>query len=179
MSPFAVWLTGLPGSGKSTIAEKLREVLKENDIDGYILRMDEMRKYVTPDPKYTDMERSIIYNAFSFTAKMLVEHGTNVIMDATGNLRKYRELAKQIIPDFMEVFLKCPQDVAISREKKRLDTRGAPKKIYKKAEEGEAKTVPGVQTAYEEPINPDLVVNTVELEPTESARKIYQTLLKH
>lgn len=176
---FAVWLTGLPGSGKSTIANKLSELLEKYNIGTYILRMDEMRKYVTPDPKYTDMERTIVYNAFTFTAKVLVEHNQNLIMDATGNLRKYREPAKKFIPNFSEIYLKCPQDIAISREKKRSDTKGAPEDIYDKAEKGKATTVPGVQTDYEEPVNPDLVIDTVKMTPSESARKIYQTLLKH
>jgi len=151
LESFAIWLTGLPGSGKSVISESLKQILEEHRILSQILRMDEMRKYVTPEPKYTDEERQLIYNAFSFTAKLLVENNINVIMDGTGNLRKYRALAKEIIPNYLEIYLKCPLDVAIKREIKRKDTKDAPENIYKRAKKVETRTVSGLQVEYEEP----------------------------
>jgi len=174
---FAVWLTGIPGSGKSVISEALKKLLNNNGIDIYILRMDEVRNYVTPDPKYSDEERQLIYNAFAYMAKLLVEHGVNVIMDATGNLRKYRELALKIIPNFFQIYLKCPLDVAIKRETNRKDTKKAPENIYKKALEGKAETVPGLQIEYEEPLHPDLIINTNKTGIEESAEKIFSMLV--
>ncbi|MHA1410010.1 MAG: adenylyl-sulfate kinase [Candidatus Odinarchaeia archaeon] len=172
-SAFAIWITGLPGSGKSVISEKLKQILDEKGICAQILRMDDMRKIVTPTPKYTDEERQLVYNAFTYTAKILTDNGINVIMDATGNLRKYRELAKKIIKNFMEVYLKCPLKVAIERESQRKDTRSAPKNIYKKGLSGESSTVPGLQSSYEPPVSPALVLESDKLSVDECANRIY------
>ncbi|MBD3227315.1 MAG: adenylyl-sulfate kinase [Candidatus Lokiarchaeota archaeon] len=174
---FAVWLTGLPGAGKSVISDKLQQILKKEEIHADIIRMDEMRKYVTPDPKYTDEERKLVYNSFSYCAKKLVENNINVIMDATGNLRKYRALAKKIIPNYLEIFIKCPLEIAIKRESGRKETKGAPTDIYEKAREGQAETVPGIQNEYEEPRNPDLVVESDKLSIKESANLIYEKII--
>lgn len=173
---FAVWLTGLPGAGKSVISEALKKKVNKKGINVQILRMDELRKYVTPNPQYTDEERQLIYNAFSYAAKLLVENGINVIMDATGNLRRYRALANEIIPNFYEIYLKCPLEVAIEREKKRSESKGAPENIYKKAMEGEAENVPGLQAEYEEPKDPDLIIQTDKCEITECAQRIFQII---
>jgi adenylylsulfate kinase len=173
---FAVWLTGLPGAGKSVIAEALQKQLCENDIESKILQTDELRRYITPEPKYTDEERQMVYNVFSYIAKLLVENGINVIMDATGNLRKYRALAKEIIPYYYEIYLKCPLEIAMKREMKRANTKGAPENIYKKALEGKADNVPGIQAEYEEPKDPDLTIKTDEYGIEESAKKIVSFL---
>ncbi|MBD3214428.1 MAG: adenylyl-sulfate kinase [Candidatus Lokiarchaeota archaeon] len=173
---FAVWLTGLPGAGKSVIAEALQHQLGQNGIETQILKTDELRSYITPEPKYTDKERQLVYNAFSYMAKLLVENGINVIMDATGNLRKYRALAKEIIPNYNEVYLKCPLEVAMKREMKRADTKGAPQNIYKKALEGKADNVPGIQAEYEEPSEPMLTIRTDKHSIEECAKKIYKLL---
>jgi adenylylsulfate kinase len=175
---FAVWLTGLPGSGKSVISESLKDLLKQQGIECQILRMDEMRKYVTPEPKYTDEERQLIYNAFAFSAKLLVENDVNVIMDATGNRRKYRALAKEIIPHYFEVFLMCPLEIAMKREMDREDTKEAPKNIYKRGIEGETETVPGLQVEYEEPLEPDFVIKTHKCQIDECAQQIVSFLLR-
>ena len=175
---FAVWLTGLPGSGKSVTAEKLEELLKRDDINAYILKMDSMRKHVTPDPQYTDEERQLVYNAFSYAASLLTDHRVNVIMDATGNLRKYRALAKELINNFMMVYLSCPLKVAIEREIERKDTKEAPEEVYEKALQGESETVPGLQSEYEPPEHPDLEVNTNKLSVEEVAREIKQEITK-
>lgn len=176
LKPFAVWLTGLPGSGKSVISEKLQELLKDHRILTQILQMDVMRHYVTPDPQYTDKERQLIYNAFSFSAKLLVDNEVKVIMDGTGNLRKYRALAKKIISNYLEVYLKCPLEIAQEREKHRSDMKGAPEEIYDRAEKGHTETVPGVQVEYEEPLVPDLIVETNILGIEECAYKIFSEI---
>lgn len=152
MNPFALWITGLPGSGKSTIAEEIKKLHP----DFIILRMDELRKVVTPEPTYSDSERDIVYRCLVYTARTLVEHSHSVIIDATGNLRKWRDLARQLISKFGEVYLKCPVELCMARERQRLETHGAPKEIYKKGEAGWP--VPGISAPYEEPLNPELLI---------------------
>jgi adenylylsulfate kinase len=154
MSGIAIWITGLPGSGKSTVADKFKKIHPEF----IILRMDELRKVVTPKPTYSDSERELVYRALVYLAKMLTELGHNVIIDATGNLRRWRELARHLIPRYVEVYLRCPVETCIEREKQRLETHNAPRDIYKKGTAGWP--VPGMVVPYEEPLNPEIVIDT-------------------
>jgi adenylylsulfate kinase len=167
---WVIWITGLPGSGKSTIAGNLNESIP----DASILRMDELRKIITPRPDYSDTEREYVYRAIVFTAKTLYGLGHKVIIDATGNKRIWRELARGLIPDFFEVYLKCPLEICVKRERKRADTHGAPERIYEKAERGAP--VPGVTAPYEEPENPDLTIDTDKEDPNTAVNKIIELL---
>lgn len=148
----ALWITGLPGSGKSTIADELKKLHP----DFIMLRMDALRKIVTPEPTYSDSERDIVYRCLVYTASVLTEHGHTVIIDATGNLRKWRALARKILPRYAEIYLKCPVELCIEREGRRADTRGAPREIYQKGEAGWP--VPGISVPYEEPPHPELLI---------------------
>lgn len=162
MSGLVLWITGLPGSGKSTIAQGIVEAYPHF----IILRMDELRKVITPTPSYSEEEREIVYRAIVYMAKVLYELKHNVIIDATANRRRWRELARQYIPNFAEIYVRCPIDICQSREKSRLDTHSAPKDIYKKGFDGEP--VPGIIVPYEEPLNPELVIDTGNLKVEES-----------
>jgi adenylylsulfate kinase len=154
MSGIAIWITGLPGSGKSTVAEAIKKVHPEF----IVLRMDEFRKIVTPEPTYSDSEREIVYRALVYISKTLTELGHDVIIDATGNLKKWRDLARELIPRYIEVYLRCPVELCIQREKKRSKTHAAPKDIYKKGSKGWP--VPGMVVPYEEPIKPEIVLDS-------------------
>ena len=166
MNAIALWITGLPGSGKSTIAEEIKKLHP----DFIILRMDELRKVVTPEPTYADSERDMVYRCLVYTARTLVEHGHSVIIDATGNLRKWRDLARQLIPKFGEVYLKCPVELCITRERQRFESHGAPKEIYKKGEAGWP--VPGVSVPYEEPINPELLIDVEKTSVSDTVKLV-------
>lgn len=173
---WTVWITGLPGSGKSTIAKALSEMLRSDEIKFDVLRMDELRRVVTPNPTYSEEEREIVYAALVYTALTLNRNGINVLIDATGNRRKYREKARSLISDFMEVYVKCPIEVCIEREKLRKESWGAPKDIYDKAIKGISRTVPGLGVPYEEPLSPEVTVDSSKLEPLESAKIIYRAI---
>ncbi len=165
-----LWLTGLPGSGKSTIAEEI----KQRHPDFIILRMDELRKIATPVPTYSEKERDILYRSIVYFAKILTESGSNVIIDATGNLRKWRELARKNISSFLEIYLKCDIDLCVERERKRKDRLSAPKDIYKKAAEGWP--VPGINVPYESPTNPEISVNIESLSVNEIVDRIEKVI---
>jgi len=98
---------------------------------------------------------------------VLTEHGISVIFDATANRRAYRERARQQIPRFIEVFVDCPLEVCIRRD---------PKGIYRKAQQGEAQHVPGVQTRYEPPLNPAIVIRGDQDDSDDAAHRIVELL---
>ena len=103
----------------------------------------------------------------AYIGRILVEHGVSVIFDATANRRAYRERARREIPRFLEVHVDCSLAVCEARD---------PKGIYRRAREGKAPNVPGVQAAYEPPLAPDLVVRGDGEEPSEAARRIIDLL---
>ena len=162
----ALWITGLPGSGKSTLSAALRERYP----DFIVIRMDDLRRVVTPEPTYSESERDIVYRCLVFTARILVEHGHRVIIDATGNFRKWRELARTLIPGFREIYLKCPLDVCIRRERERPERYGAPEEVYRKG--GEGWPVPGVSAPYEEPVSPDVLIETDRVSIAEAVKAV-------
>jgi len=165
-----LWITGLPGSGKSTVAD----AVKQRCPDFIILRMDELRKVVTPVPTFSDNERDMVYRCLVYLAKTLSDLGHDVIIDATGNLRRWREFAREMIPLFAEVYLKCSLEKCAEREKQRKDTRGAPRDIYEKGKAGWP--VPGVHVPYEEPLNPNLTIDTEKFSAAEAADTISRIL---
>ncbi len=164
---WALWLTGLPSSGKSTIARALAERLGRMGVRVQILETDELRKVLTPNPRYTEEERDFFYNAMVYIGTLLVRNGVNVIFDATANRRRYRDRARSRIRRFAEVYVKCPLEVCVER-----DVKG----IYRAALEGRAKTVPGLQAPYEEPLNPEVVVETDRMTVEECVEKILTEL---
>lgn len=166
MGTTVVWLTGLPGSGKSTVSAELKKLRPEFAV----LRMDEFRKIVTPEPTYSEAERDLVYRGLVFAAKTLSESGRPVIIDATGNRRIWRDLARRLMPGFMEVYLRCRQEICAGREASRSDRHGAPQDIYRKGKEGWP--VPGVNVPYEEPEQPELVIDTETVSPGEAAARI-------
>jgi len=154
---WAIWITGLPGSGKTTIAKKVCEKLGTGGVALKHLQLDRVRKVITPNPRYTDEEREIVYASLAYMAHILVESGICVVIDATANRRKYRDRARELIPHFVEVYVECPLGICVTREQAR-DAGYAPTGIY--AQAGGSGTVPGVDVTYEAPLNPEIVVRS-------------------
>jgi adenylylsulfate kinase len=173
---FVVWFTGLPGCGKTTIAQSVKAILSKEKIDVKVLQLDEIRRAITPNPRYTDEERDIVYASLAYMAKLLHESGMNVIVDATANKRRYRDLARSLIPNFAEVYIRAPIDVCVTRERER-QAQFSPKDIYKKAATEKA-LVPGVNAPYEEPLAPEIDVDTTSMSPEQSARFIAEKITK-
>jgi len=174
---WVMWFTGLPGCGKTTIADRVKAKLSEKGIYAKILQLDEIRRAITPEPKYTEEERDIVYASLAYMAKLLAEEGINVMIDATANRRRYRDFARHLIPNFGEVCIRAPLEVCMEREAKRK-AKFSPKGIYKKTAVKEA-TVPGVNVAYEEPLAAEIIVDTLEMNAEESARFIADRILDH
>ncbi len=177
MSGWAIWLTGMPGSGKSTLARLAAQRLLRRHVQAQVLSVEMVREVLTARPRYTEEERRVVYGALVFVAKMLTRNGVNVIIDATANRRKYRDAARQSITRFGEVYLRCPLEVCMQRERGRKRRFGAPSRIYAKARTGASKTVPGVGVPYEMPLSPELTVDTSQLRPSGSAEQIVSFVL--
>jgi adenylylsulfate kinase len=164
MAPgFAVWITGLPGSGKSTIARALAGALADRGVDAAILESDVVRKVLSPHATYSDQDRDSFYRAFVYVGELLAAHGVPVIFDATANRRKYRERARAGIERFVEVYVDTPLDVCRARD---------PKGLYRLAQTGGVATLPGVQSGYEPPQAPDLTVSTERVSADAAAARI-------
>ena len=161
------------------MAELLVKKVRSSGGNAQAVSIDMIRKYATPQPVYTEEERAAVYGALVFTAKMLTENSVNVIIDATGNRRRFRAQARRAIPRFIEAYLECPLEVCMRREAERRNTHLAPAGIYVRAKEGRSPTVPGVGVPYEGPISPEVKIDSSKLSAEEAAQKILITLKKH
>lgn len=169
---FTVWLTGLPAAGKSTIAHLLRETL-DSIFDGYVevLDGDEVRRGLSSDLGLSREDREEHARRVSYLAKVLSRNGTIAIVALISPYRKSRDFARQLIgPErFVEVYVKASLETCKKRD---------PKGLYAKAERGEITNMTGVQDPYEEPVSPDVVVDTERLSPNESVRQIVTHLFR-
>lgn len=163
----AIWLTGLPASGKSTIAAALRSQLELLKLSVEVLESDAVRKILTPTPTYSPAERDLFYRALAFMGAQLVSHGVTVVFDATANKRIYRDFARSVIPRFIEVAVECPLELAMQR-----DYKGT----YQRGQRGESSTVPGLQDPYEAPLNPEVRIDTTQLSATDAARTVMEVV---
>lgn len=164
---FAVWLTGPPASGKSAIARKLKSRLAATGLEVEVLESDAVRQVITPQPTYRPDERELFYRALAFSGSRLVSHGVPVIFDATANRRAHRDLARTLIPNFIEVMVACPVEICRQRDRKGTYRRGL---------EGESSTVPGLQEPYEPPLQPEVEIDTTQLGPGDVAERILEVL---
>lgn len=160
---FAIWFTGLPASGKSTIVSVLKPQLEGLGLTVEVLESDEVRRVITPMPTYSEAERDLFYRALAFTGQKLVEHGVTVIFDATANRRAYREYAKSVISRFIEISVECPLAICMERDRKGT---------YRKGQQGDSHTVPGLQSPYEAPITPDLRIDSTTTPSGDAARQV-------
>jgi adenylylsulfate kinase len=147
---FAVWLTGLPASGKSTIAKKLVKQLSEHGVAVVVLESDAMRAILIPDSTYDDGERNRFYRSLALIGELITQGGINVIFDATANKRDFRDFARGRISKFIEAYVACPLEVCIRRD---------PKGIYARAAREKAMNVPGLQASYEPPLKPEATLD--------------------
>ncbi|MEO6307633.1 MAG: adenylyl-sulfate kinase [Nitrospiraceae bacterium] len=160
---FAIWITGLPASGKSTIVTALKPQLEGLGLTVEVLESDEVRRVITQAPSYSEAERDLFYRALAFTGQKLVAHGVTVVFDATASRRAYRDFARSVIPRFMEISVECPLSTCMERDRKGT---------YRKGQLGESLTVPGLQSPYEAPITPDLRIDSTTTPSRDAARRI-------
>ena len=162
-APFALWITGLPASGKSSIVAELIPKLTAIGLQAEVMESDAVRHILTPSPTYSNEERNLFYRSLALMGSRLLAHGVNVIFDATASRRAYREFARTLMPQLLEVSVECPLEVCMQRDKKGTYRRGL---------EGKSATVPGLQDPYESPLSPDLAIDTMLVSPEAAADEI-------
>jgi adenylylsulfate kinase len=165
---FAVWITGPPAAGKSTLAAALRRALEARGLRPAVLESDEARRHLTPRPRYDEEERETFYGALVWIGSLLTDRGVPVLFDATAHRRRWRDRARRRIPRFLEVYVTCPPDVRRARD---------PKGLYRRAAEGRAPALPGAGAPYEPPESPDLVVRGDRDDPDEAAVRVLRKLV--
>jgi len=166
---FTVWLTGLSGAGKSTIAERLAPELAARGCSVEVLDGDEVRTHLSKGLGYSREDRDTNIARISFVASLLVKHGAAVITAAISPYSQARAEARQRIGHarFVEVYVRCSLDELVRR-----DVKG----LYKKAIAGELQHFTGVSDPYEAPENPDVTVNSEVEAVEESVSKILAEL---
>lgn len=163
----AVWLTGLPASGKSAIAEYLEARLHDRGIETAVLDSDDMRRRLMPEAGYSAREREAFYAELVELAVLATQHGVNVIIAATAHERRYRDAARARIPRFAEVHVMC--DPAVCRQRD-------PKGLWRQADQGKIDFLPGVNVPYEVPERPVATVDSALLTPAYAAETIERNL---
>ena len=162
---FAIWLTGLPASGKTTISLALAERLTEQGHSVETLDGDEIRRGLSADLGYSAENRRQHNRRVIFVSKLLVRNGVVVLIPLISPYRETRAYARSELQRFVEVYVKCPVEECIRRD---------PKGLYAKAIRGEIKNFTGIDDPYEEPTSPELIVETNLLSVEECVTRIMQ-----
>lgn len=165
---FVVWLEGLPGSGKSTLSREIRTRLRALGWKTEILDGDEVRHMFSPELGFSRSDREFHARRVSYVARMLARNGVAVVVAMITPYETSRQAARsQVAANFAEVWLKCPLEVCKQRD---------PKGLYKSSQAGGMKKMTGVDDPFEEPLNPDLVVDTSTASVADCAERIVRHL---
>jgi adenylylsulfate kinase len=164
---FTAWFTGLPCSGKTTVADAVADVLKDRGYRVERLDGDIVRKDLTSDLGFSKEDRDENIKRVTFVAKLLSRNGVVVLATFVSPYRERRKKTREEIENFVEVFVKCPVDVCIER-----DVKG----MYKKALAGEITGFTGIDDPYEEPENPEVILNADKETLEESVHKVLDSL---
>lgn len=164
---FTVWLTGLPGSGKSTLAKLVAAEIVRRGRHAEVLDGGALRHELWPELGFSKDDRDSNIKRISYICRLLTRSGIPNIVAAVSPYTEMRNAIRDNIDNFIEVLCRCPIEILEKR-----DERG----LYKKARKGELKNFTGVSDPYEEPKYPELIVNTAEETPEQSAARIITKL---
>jgi len=173
-APWTIWITGLSGSGKTTIAKALLDILACRQAKVEYLRLDEIRQIITPNPAFTKEEREFVYRSSVYIAYILNRHGVDVIIDSVDGEGTGRALCREMIPNFGVVYVHCPLELCIERERVRTD-RAKIEKLYERAIQGELK-IAGYGNPYAKEELPFLAIDSERLSIEKSAQLIVSAI---
>lgn len=164
---FTVWFTGLSGSGKTTLAEMLRDALRAEGIHAEILDSGRIRREYTRDLGFERADIEIGLRRIGYECVLLNRNGVVAIVSAVSPYRDLREQFRAKIGRFVEVYCRCPIEVLMQRDEQGL---------YEGARRGEIENLAGINAPYEEPIKPEVLLNTDQESPKACLNKILQTI---
>jgi len=166
---FTLWFTGLSGAGKSTLAAAVSAELGRRGIPVEVLDGDEVRQNLSKGLGFSREDRDTNIRRIGYVAKLLTRNGVAVITAAISPYRAIRDEVREAIGTFIEVYVKASLDECIRR-----DTKG----LYRRALAKEIPQFTGVSDPYEEPLSPELVIDTEREKLTESAARVIDRLLE-
>lgn len=169
-APVIIWLTGLSGSGKSTLAGLLEETLYDEGMKTFLLDGDNIRLGLNKDLGFTEIDRKENIRRIAEVAKLMVDAGLIVITAFISPFRQERDFVRQLVGpgEFIEVYVNTPLEICEQRD---------PKGLYKKVRSGELQHFTGIDSPYEEPLYPELNVETAGRSPEECVQLILDFLL--
>jgi adenylylsulfate kinase len=162
-----IWFTGLSASGKSSISYALEKLLFQRGVRTYVLDGDNIRHALNSDLGFSYEDRSENIRRVIEVCKLFVDAGIVVLSAFITPLRRHRDIIRKhlIEYNYIEVYVKCSIETCIKRD---------PKGWYKKAKSGEIKEYTGISSLFEEPINPDIIIDTEKLDIEESAFLLFE-----
>ncbi|MFC4172947.1 adenylyl-sulfate kinase [Microvirga sp. GCM10011540] len=168
--PMVVWLTGLSGAGKSTIANQVERRLSEKGLHTYTLDGDNLRHGLNKDLGFTDADRVENIRRAAEVARLMADAGLIVLVSLISPFRRERDMAREIVGDipFLEVFVDAPVSVCEARD---------PKGLYAKARAGLVRNFTGIDSAYEVPEHPEVRLPTAEASPDELSDDLVRRIL--
>ena len=164
---FTVWFTGLPSSGKTTLACLLQKKIQDLGFQVEHLDGDEVRQKLTKDLGFSKEDRNENIRRIAYVAKLVSRVGGVATTSAISPYRSLREYAREEIDDFIEVYVDCPVEVCIQR-----DVKG----LYKKALKGEISQFTGISDPYEPPASPEIILKTSQTTPDDCVGMILRKL---
>jgi adenylylsulfate kinase len=156
---WAIWITGRPGSGKTTLAERVAAALSTRGIPVKVLDLGTVRRFLLSAGPTSESQEEIVHRALACAAKLLTDAGAAVIVDATAPRRAWREAARELIPSFAEVQLVCPAEICVERERAVRWGLSAAQRGRAAAPSGHGAPL-DMAASYEESLRPDLVLDT-------------------
>jgi adenylylsulfate kinase len=164
-----IWLTGPSGSGKTTLAQALKQKIRQMGYPVEVLDGDEIRKELYPDIGFSKEAREMHNRVVIHMAKLLSRNDIIVIVSLISPFKAIREYARMELRNFIEVYLRCSLETRIRRD---------PKGLYAKAIKGEIKGLTGYDGVYEEPENPEVVINSDVMSVEEEVNQVISKTIK-
>ena len=162
-----LWFTGLSGAGKTTVADEIHKILQSKGISSERLDGDIVRRFLTKDLGFSAEDRDTNIERVAFVSSLLCKHGVIVLSTFISPYKKHRQLVKDTVDNFAEIYVNAPLEVCEAR-----DVKG----MYKKARAGEIKCFTGIDDPYEEPEAADLVLYTDKEKVDESVGRVMEFL---
>jgi len=166
-----IWFTGRPNAGKSTVAALLQQRLRERGLDPALLDGNELRQWLSSELGFSEGDREIHVTRATTLAGLLNRHGVWTIVGIIAPFRSIRKRIREILgPNLVLVYLRCSVEVCAARDTKDL---------YQAALSGRIENFTGISSPYEEPVDPDLVLDTDSMSAEQSCQLVIEWLERH